>query len=130
MTNLSEHALETFEEDNTLSEGETSVIELISQGQDTAAAFTLMPPGPEFNASDNSGDEWATVEQNVEAAIMAMEKAFPHVRLGTRNAVWNSLHRCYQRAKSIRRIRGIEKIEDRSDHARFMDAKCMLGVLI
>jgi len=130
MTDLSELILETVEEESAMSVEETSVMELFSHEQDTAAELALIPPRTEFDNVDETGDEWATVEQNVEAAIMAMEKAFPHVHLRTRNAVWNSLHRCYQRAKSIRKIRGIEKMEDYSDNARFVDAKCMLGVLI
>ena len=73
------------------------------------------------------GDSWAAVAKNVESAISAMEHVAQFVGQNSRNKLSYSLRRCYLRARSIREIRGILHLEDRSDHDYYLTNKCMLG---
>lgn len=76
---------------------------------------------------DPKVDSWEAVAKNVESAISVMETVAQYVGQHSRNRLSYSLKRCYHRAKSIREIRGIMHIEDRTDHDHFRSNKCMLG---
>lgn len=132
MTDLMKHDFEIGGTNDAINMGEADVTvhDIISREIKTDANFTLIEHARTAETTAEIRDEWAIVEENLEKAISVMEEAIPYMQVKTRNEVWHSLHRCYQRAKSIRRIRGIERIEDRSDIARFVDNKCMLGVMI